>query len=81
MTREDFECEIIARLEDIKALYRQYNPQAFESGNTPYLSLFINGDFLYANNAYYKIDENNPDRYSPVNCWLAENGKIYHNYF
>ena len=81
MTREDFECELIARMEDIKALYKRYNPQAFEDGNKLYLSMLINGDFMYANNSYFSVNENSPDRHFPVNCWQTDEGKIYHNNF
>ena len=81
MTREEFENGLIARIEDIQAFYKQYNPQAFEEGNNPYLSMFINGDFIYANNSYYQMDGCNPDRYSPVNCWKRGDNPVSHNTF
>lgn len=79
MTREDFENGLIARLEDIRAYYKTYNPTVFEEGNRPYLSMTICGDTIMANNAYYEVNENNPDWVAPVNCWKTDNNEVYHN--
>lgn len=81
MTREDFENGLIARLEDIRAFYKQYNPSAFENDNKPYISMFINGDFICANNGYYNVNEDNPDVQWKVNCWKRGNKPICHNNF
>lgn len=61
MTRKEFEQNLLARLEDIKALYKQYNPETFEAPNTPYLSMCISDDVISANNRHFKVAENNPD--------------------
>lgn len=78
MTREDFENGLIARIEDIKAFYKLYNPQAFE-GDKLYLSMSIVGDRIIANNRYFEVKENNPDRQFAVNCWKQGNHEVYHN--
>lgn len=79
MTREDFENGLIARLEDIRAFYKQYNPKAFEEGNKPYLSMAIYGDFIHAFNRSYKKEDNNPDNEFAVDCWKRDNSQIVHN--
>lgn len=78
MTRDDFENGLIAKIEDIKAFYKQYNPQAFEEGNNVYLSMFINGDFISANNRYFVQNENNPDCTFAVNCSKRGDNPIHH---
>lgn len=78
MTREDFENGLIAKIEDIKAFYKQYNPQAFEEGGDLYLSMCIKGDFINANNRYFDHNENNPDCTFVVNCSKRGNNPIYH---
>lgn len=78
MTREDFENGLIAKLKGIKAFYKQYNPQAFEEGNNVYLSMFINGDFISANNRYFVQNENNPDCTLVVNCSKRGDNPIQH---
>lgn len=79
MTREDFENGLIARLEDIRAFYKQYNPAAFEDTEKVFLSMAICRDTLSANNCYYTVDEGNPDYTHPVNCWKTGDSKIYHS--
>lgn len=79
MTREEFETGLIARLEDIKAYYKTYNLKAFEEGNKLYLTMTINGNSISANNGYFNVDENNPDRELPVNCWKFDDSAVVHN--
>lgn len=79
MTREEFETGLIARLEDIKAYYKTYNPRAFEDGNRLYLTLSINENCLSANNGYFNDTDNNPDKQFPVNCWKFSDNPITHN--
>lgn len=79
MTREDFENGLIARLEDIRAYYKTYNPAVFEEGNRPYLSMSICGNIITANNTCYRVDENNPDWITPVDCWKISDQDVYHN--
>lgn len=40
MTQAEFENELTKRLEDIRALYMKYNPDAFTSGNA-HLSCWV----------------------------------------
>lgn len=47
MTREEFENELTERLVDIRALYKKYNPDAFNSG-TAHLSCWVNCDSVNA---------------------------------
>ena len=79
MTREDFENGLIARLEDIRAFYKQYNPAAFEEGNRLYLSMNIGDGIISANNTYYEVNETNPDYTNPVNCWKIGDCEVYHD--
>lgn len=79
MTREDFENGLIARLEDIRAFYKQYNPKAFEEGNKPYLSMCIYGDTIHAFNRSYRKEDNNPDYEFAVNCSKKGNSPTVHN--
>lgn len=79
MTREEFETGLITRIEDIKAYYKLYNPQAFEEGNKLYLTMSINDNSISANNGYFNVDENNPDTQFPVNCWKFKDNPVTHN--
>jgi hypothetical protein len=75
MSRGDFEAELIARLEDIKALYKKYNPKAFMEG-TAYLFMSIgNSETIMVNNKYW--DHENADYDAPVNCWTDNTGAIH----
>ena len=49
MTREECEAKIVELMREIYETYKQYNPV----GN--YLALFLIGDALMGNNAYYDI--------------------------
>ena len=72
MEKEEFETALIARVEDIRALYKQYNPQEFESPNAPYLSISIYGSAIMCNNRYFDASETNPARRNPVNIYKME---------
>lgn len=69
MTRKDFETNLTARLEDIRALYKEYNPEAFESPNEVYLTMTLIGDSIMANNHYYNKNETNPDYQNKVDTY------------
>lgn len=71
MTREEFETNLIARLEDIKALYKQYNPETFNTPEGAYLSMIIIGDSIGANNRAFLKSETNPDTYRPVDVYIS----------
>jgi len=79
MTREDFENGLMARLADIRAFYKRYNPRTFEDGNKPFLSMTIYGERLQAFNRSYEVNENNPDREFVVNCWKEGNSPVFHS--
>ena len=77
MTRAEFEKELAVRLEDISALYKKYNPKAFEE-NRVYLSMFLSGGTIHANNrATYTDDEGHTDKGAPCDFWIDEEGKIH----
>lgn len=74
MERVDFERNLCAKLEDIKALYRKYNPDAFNEGPL-YLTMAICADgTVMANNGYWKC--NTPDKKQPVHCWTKTDGEV-----
>lgn len=55
MTQKEFEKELTKRLEDIRALYMRYNPDAFNSG-TAHLSCWVDGNSVNA----FTNDRNRP---------------------
>ena len=77
MTRADFEAELAARLEDIRALYKRYNPRAFEE-NRVYLSMFLLDSNIHANNrATYTDNEGHTDKDAPCYFYIDKEGKIH----
>ena len=77
MTRAEFEKELATRLADIRALYKRYNPNAFEE-NQVYLSMFLCDSNIHANNrATYTDDEGHTDKDAPCDFWVDEEGKIH----
>ena len=77
MTREDFEKELATRLEDIKVLYKKYNPEVFERGNE-YLTMWISSGTIHAfNRATYTDEEENTDRKAPCDFWVDKDGKLH----
>lgn len=57
MTKEEFERELTERLEDIRALYRRYNPEAFTSKDKEYLTMTLMNGTIHANNRHFKIGD------------------------
>lgn len=55
MTQKEFEKELTKRLEDIRALYMKYNPDAFNSGGA-HLSCWVDNNSVNAINT----DKNRP---------------------
>lgn len=49
MTKEELATQVLAHMEAIRNLYRQFNPTEFENGN-PYFSLAIINDTIMFNN-------------------------------
>ena len=77
MMRAEFEKELATRLEDIRALYKRYNPRAFEE-NRVYLSMFLGKDIIHANNrATYTDEEGHTDKDAPCDFWIDEEGKMH----
>lgn len=77
MTRKEFETALCAKIEDIKAFYQNYNPEAFNEGEV-YLTISISKDYISCNNAYW-----NPERADfkkPISFWknLNSDKGIYH---
>ena len=78
MTRKEFETALCAKIEDIKAFYKTYNPEAFNEDNV-YLTISISADHLSCNNAYW--DAERADFKKPVAFWkgVEGNGEITHD--
>lgn len=68
MKQKEFETELVIRLRDIEALYKRYNPEAFEK-NSVHLSMAIVNGNLLANNKHYLNETNNPDLTHPVDVF------------
>ena len=66
MTRDEFENELKIRLQDIKALYQRYDPNAVHDC-TEYLSIALHQGKMFANNIYWRTDK-------PVNFYVDEYG-------
>ena len=64
MTREEFETNVASRLEDIRALYQKYNPEAFEvdADDSVYLSIVIYKDKVMCYNGHFRKDEERTSR-------------------
>ena len=81
MTRNEFETNLATRLEDIRALYQKYNPEAFETEDGVYLSIVIYKDKVMCNNGHFRKDEDspneyNPDKNNPVNFYKDANKEV-----
>ena len=77
MTREDFEKELTTRLEDIRALYKRYNPRAFEE-NRVYLSMFFCEGNIHANNrSTYTDEKGHTDKDAPCDFYVDETGTLH----
>lgn len=70
MTKEEFEKELTARIEDIRALYKRYNPEAYAAGNEEYLAIGLVNGTIQANNRHYKIGC--PDNLFPVDLFVGK---------
>lgn len=77
MTRADFEAELAARLEDIRSLYKRYNPEVVETGNE-YLIMWVSGGTIHAmNRATYTDDNERTDKNAPCDFWIDEHGILH----
>lgn len=74
MTRSEFELELTKRLEDVMAVYKQYNPEAFTKPGGLYLNMNISDRGISANNRYFEHDESNPDFRNPVTLFKPLGG-------
>lgn len=77
MTRAEFEKELATRLEDIRALYKRYNPKAFEE-NRVYLTMsLLDGNIHVNNRSTFTNEHGYTDKDAPCDFWVDEEGTIH----
>lgn len=54
MTRDECEAKIAEKLEEIKVIYQEYNP------NGDYIHMVVSSEYVSAFNEYFLTDDKNP---------------------